>query len=96
MKGKTERIWVDFSIPVSEEEKKDGWWESDPIDEKEKDNLVIGLIDEDGKEQYAISAIEINCKIEIKEDGYYRIFIDNLSKEEVNAFGTMDDREDDE
>lgn len=96
VKGKTERIGVDFSIPVSEDEKKDGCWESNPIDEKEKDNLVIGLIDEDGNERYATSAIEINCKTEIKKDGYYRIFIDNLSKEKINAFGIMDDREEEE
>lgn len=95
-KGKTVRLGNLYGMPVSEKEKEQDSWEVDPIDEKEKDYLVIGLIDEDGKEQYATSAIEINCKTEIEKDGYYRIFIDNLSKEEVNAFGTMDDREDEE
>lgn len=84
-KGKVETFSVSFAVPV--ENKHEEEIELTMLDEKEKDHLAIGLIDEEGNEYYGTSEIENECKLEIRKDGYYQFFIDNLCDMEVYALG---------
>lgn len=69
-----------------------GHLNSQKEDAKNQSKFIAGLIDDQGKELYAMGSNSIDCKIKISKEGNYRTFVENRYKTdiEVGAFVFFD------
>ena len=58
------------------------------MDENTKNDskFVSGIIDDQGKEWYAMNSMDVNCSIKIQKAGNYRVFVENRYKTKVKVF----------
>lgn len=58
------------------------------MDENTKNDskFVSGIIDDQGKEWYAMNSMDVNCSIKIQKEGNYRVFVENRYKTKVKVF----------
>ena len=47
--------------------------------------FVAGIVDETGKERYVTSSLDIIHTFKIKEEGRYKVFIENRCKKEIEV-----------
>lgn len=53
---------------------------------KNDSKFVSGIIDDQGKEWYAMNSMDIDCSIKIQKAGNYRVFVENRYKTKVKVF----------
>ena len=53
---------------------------------KKDSKFVSGIIDDRGKEWYAMNSMDVNCSIKIQKEGNYRVSVENRYKTKVKVF----------
>lgn len=53
---------------------------------KNDSKFISGIIDDQGKEWYAMNSMDIDCSIKIPKAGNYRVFVENRYKTKIKVF----------